>query len=119
MRISDWSSDVCSSDLPDHVLALEVHRPKWVFLIRRFQPALCINSCPPFPTSATPRAAPYLLCVHQRWIELVRAARHHCPDHTRGLIRECDRRTILRTPLYQLDRSRPSEEGPVGKKRGQ
>src|SRR3546814_5381020 len=103
MRISDWSSDVCSSDLPDHVLALEVHRPKWVFLIRRFQPALCINSCPPFPTSATPRAAPYLLCVHQRWLAIVRAARHHCPDHTRGLIRECDRSDLLRTPLHQLD----------------
>ena len=27
-------------------------RPQWVFLIRRFQPALCISSCPPFPTSS-------------------------------------------------------------------
>jgi hypothetical protein len=31
-------------------------RPKWVFLIRRYQPALCISSCPPFPTSSTPTA---------------------------------------------------------------
>jgi hypothetical protein len=31
-------------------------RPQWVFLIRRYQPALCISSCPPFPTSlAIPR----------------------------------------------------------------
>lgn len=27
-------------------------RPKWVFLLRRYQPALCISSCPPFPTSS-------------------------------------------------------------------
>jgi hypothetical protein len=27
-------------------------RPHWVFLIRRYQPALCISSCLPFPTSS-------------------------------------------------------------------
>ena len=27
--------------------------PKWVFLSRRFRPALCIHSCPPSPTSKT------------------------------------------------------------------
>jgi len=32
---------------PDQKLALDVHWPKWVFLIRRFQPASCISSCPP------------------------------------------------------------------------
>jgi len=28
-------------------------RPQWVFLIRRYQPALCISSSSPFPTSST------------------------------------------------------------------
>ena len=28
-------------------------RPNWVLLIRRYQPALCISSCPPFPTSSS------------------------------------------------------------------
>ena len=34
-----------------------MQRPKWVFLIRRFQPASCISFYPPFPTSSTPLAA--------------------------------------------------------------
>src|SRR3546814_4295357 len=29
MRISDWSSDVCSSDLPDSVVVLDVKRENW------------------------------------------------------------------------------------------
>ena len=41
----------------DHKRALDVQRPKWVLLIRRFQPALCISSCLPFPISSTPLAA--------------------------------------------------------------
>jgi len=34
--------------------------PQWVFLSRRFRPALCILSCPPSPTSKAPDGAnPY------------------------------------------------------------
>ena len=35
-------------------------RPQWVFLIRRFQPASCISSYPPFPTSSAPPRLPDL-----------------------------------------------------------
>jgi len=31
--------------------------PLWVFLSRRFRPALCIHSCPPSPTSKKPAGA--------------------------------------------------------------
>ena len=34
------------------------HGPKWVFSIRRFQPAWCINSSLPFPTSFARSLAP-------------------------------------------------------------
>lgn len=61
--IRRWPRCLSRGSGPDHLLAIEVHRPKWIFLIRRFQPALCISSCLPFPTSATPCPAPDLLCV--------------------------------------------------------
>lgn len=36
-------------------------RPQWVLLLRRYQPALCISSCPPFPTSS---AFPRLVSIY-------------------------------------------------------
>src|SRR3546814_20044152 len=33
MRISDWSSDVCSSDLPGMVLPLNVFEPRYLELV--------------------------------------------------------------------------------------
>src|SRR3546814_19638016 len=55
---------------------------------------------PPRSTLTDP-LFPYTTLI--RSLAIVRAARHHCPDHTRGLIRECDRSDLLRTPLHQLD----------------
>lgn len=47
-------------------------RPQWVFLIRRFQLALCISSCAPFPTSSAiacpvyPMRCPVLCSARRR-----------------------------------------------------
>jgi len=39
--------------VPTYSTRSKRHGPKWVFPVRRFQPAWCINSSLPFPTSST------------------------------------------------------------------
>src|SRR3546814_18163532 len=64
MRISDWSSDVCSSDLPRALSRLDLLQ-----LLLRLQPAAAGGSARPRP--AAPRAAGHPLRerrhLHQRW----------------------------------------------------
>src|SRR3546814_11449096 len=48
MRISDWSSDVCSSDLPCGVTAIPVTKPPW--------PRSSARTAPPGASSARPQS---------------------------------------------------------------
>src|SRR5262245_33002090 len=84
-------------------------RPQWVLLIRRYQPALCINSCLPFPTSSATRAPCLVLCDDR--LPVAFAVRHQCPDHPGGLVGKRNRCNLGRSPRHQLHK--PWPPGPV------
>src|SRR3546814_20506828 len=51
MRISDWSSDVCSSDLKPHSAILQNSRATSLLLARRAGAYLSSHRLPPLPTA--------------------------------------------------------------------
>src|SRR3546814_10729167 len=51
MRISDWSSDVCSSDLKPHSTILQNSRATSLLLARRAGAYLSSHRLPPLPTA--------------------------------------------------------------------
>ena len=96
---------------PDQKLALKVLGRNVVFLIRRFQPACCINSRLPFPSSSAwlqPRfvsnAMSLCRCRHGRlnglWISIAFAAGHQCPHRSGCLVGERDSRNLRWTAAH-------------------
>src|SRR3546814_13455979 len=63
MRISDWSSDVCSSDLEQRIFSLESHRPDGPFggVVVEFDPAVVEEA-----GEATPALQCIFHCVARR-----------------------------------------------------
>src|SRR3546814_5585109 len=64
MRISDWSSDVCSSDLPVDVLMRFIHDSGRHNLYVNFDPANMILYGAGEPIPALVTLAPYVRSVH-------------------------------------------------------
>src|SRR3546814_10371683 len=73
MRISDWSSDVCSSDLAEHATKIKRRLFAAVLNTERFHATMVWH---PYHTAGNGRAAPINACLLE-------------DDHTHALIR-CD-----------------------------
>lgn len=88
--------------VPTYSTRSKRHGPIWVFTIRRFQPALRINSSLPFPTSSARRLRAYSLCSYHLRFAVALAAGHQRPNHARVFVGERDRSDLRRSPCQQL-----------------
>ena len=95
--------------VPTYSTRSKRHGPEWVFPIRRFQPALRINSSLPFPTSSPRQPRDQTLRRYHLWFAVALSTGHQRPDHACIFVGKRDRCDLRRSPRQQLH-----EPGSVG-----